>query len=286
MPTELQPDNYWHRPTLRLRDFDEVDEVNDSDMTISAVISTGDAVRREYGFERLEISRKSVNVGRLESVGIPILDSHRIDSIGSALGRVAKASARNGLLYGVLQFNKTEAGERAFGMVKRGEIRGISPGYRVEAWRIEDSDGNEINPESNAWSLDDLHFIATRWELLETSVCAVPQDGRAVIASGADRSYPDPPADPHRDIRERMEIRTRMMLRANGLPTRGVFPGQSLSGWRHTSVFDRDRDDDDAGAARVRLPCRDLVRYGDSDNDGFRRIQMPPERQYDPPWGR
>jgi len=36
-----------------------------------------------------------------------------------------------------------------------------------------------------------------------------------------------------------------------------------------------------AAAAGLRMPRRDLVR--DDDGDGFRRIQMPPERQVDWP---
>ena len=131
------------------------------------------------------------------------------------------------------------------------------------------------------WADDDLTFVAVRWELLEVSLVAVPQDGRAVIGSGADRAYPAPPPDPLADIRERMLIKTRMLLRMEGLPSRGVLPGQSLSLWRHPSIFEPDDLDGDG----VRMPRRELLRYGDSDG-GFRRVVMPPERQVDPPWGR
>jgi phage head maturation protease len=285
--TDLMPDNFWHSTKLRLRDFDP-EIAATGDMSCSAVISTGSAVRREYGFERLEISREAVDLSRIDSAGIPVLDSHRIDSIGSSLGRVTSVWTKDGELRGRLAFNATDSGRRAFGLIERGEVRGLSPGYRVEEWEIRDQAGNVVDPEKEygRWTDDDLTFVAVRWQLLEISLCAVPQDGHAVcdVAGGEDRAFPIAPPDPHRDIRERMEIRTRMLLRMNGVPSRGNVAGQSLSLWRHPTIFDRGEDNDDP--ARPVAVRRDLIRYGDSGDGGVRRVPMPPERQVDPPWGR
>jgi phage head maturation protease len=81
-----------------------------------------------------------------------------------------------------LAFNATAEGRKAEGMVARGEIAGISAGYRVEEWEITDSENNVIDPERVRWD-DDLTFTATRWELLEASLVLEAADRGASIRS-------------------------------------------------------------------------------------------------------
>jgi hypothetical protein len=113
------------------------------------------------------------------------LDSHQQGSIAHALGRVTATWFRGNAFMGRLAFNQTSEGRKAEGMVARGEIAGISAGYRVEEWEVADSDGRFVDPDSMRWDEDDLTFTATRWELLETSLVTVPADAGAGI-----RSYP------------------------------------------------------------------------------------------------
>jgi hypothetical protein len=244
-------DDYWHSTKLRLRDF--AGEIDDgATMMVSGVISTGNAVRREYGYGKLLITPKSVDLGRLASGGIPLLDSQRIDSVGSALGKVISAIARDGVLPGVLAFNQTSAGRAAFAMVQRGEVNAMSPGYRVDTWEIRDAAGNVVDPEREygRWGDDDLTFTAVRWELLEVSLTLVPQDSDAVI-SADDRAFLTAPTDPHYDLRARMAARTRMLLRDCGLKSKGALAGQTLSNWHGPTIFNQGRDDD------VRMACRE-----------------------------
>jgi phage head maturation protease len=108
---------------------------------------------------------------------------------------------------GRLKFNDTKEGRIAEGMVSRGEIAGISAGYRVEAWEIADADGTVIDPEKDTvrWD-DDLTFTATRWELLECSLVCVPAESTASVRSlGGDHHTGD--------IAERILVRTRMHAR-------------------------------------------------------------------------
>jgi phage head maturation protease len=161
------------------------------DRTVDAVISMGSPVQRFYGTEVLRIDSKSVMLDRLP---IPLLDSHSQTSITDALGRITEAWINRGALMGKLKFNETAEGRKAEGMVARGEIAGISAGYRVEQWEIADADGNIIDPERMRWDDEGLTFTATRWELLEASLVAVPADGSASIrslGSGSDRAMPE-----------------------------------------------------------------------------------------------
>lgn len=161
--------------------------------TADAVISMGSPVKRFYGTEVLRIDPKSVMLQRMAS-GIPLLDSHNQGGISNALGRIVETWFKRGALMGKLKFNDTKEGRIAEGMVARGEIAGISAGYRVEEWEITDADQRVIDPDKDGvrWD-DDLTFTATRWELLEASLVSVPADGSAGIrslGSGGDRPVP------------------------------------------------------------------------------------------------
>ena len=112
-------------------------------------------------------------IDRLIAGGIPLLDSHSQASVVNALGRVTKVWFERGALMGKLKFNDTKEGRIAEGMVARGEITGLSAGYRVEEWEITDADGNLIDPETMRWDETGLTFTATKWELLEASLVSV-----------------------------------------------------------------------------------------------------------------
>lgn len=163
--------------------------------TVEAVISMGSPVKRFYGTEVLRISPDAVDLQRLQKGGIPLLDHHRQDGLDSMLGKVTETWFRNGALLGRLLFNQTEQGKKAEGMVARGEVAGISAGYRVEEWEISDSECNVLDPENDRMRFDDDYtFTATRWQLFEASLVGVPADGTAMIrslGSGRDRSVPE-----------------------------------------------------------------------------------------------
>ncbi|MGY3506320.1 HK97 family phage prohead protease [Bradyrhizobium sp. USDA 4471] len=160
--------------------------------TVDCVISMGSAVQRFYGTEKLEISAKAVDLTRMKSGGIPLLDSHNQNGIDNHLGRFTQTWFSRGALMGKIVFNQTERGQNAMEMVERGEITGISAGYIVREWKITDDDGNVIDPETTRVSLyDNLTFTASRWELLEASLVSVPADASASIrslGSGQDRA--------------------------------------------------------------------------------------------------
>jgi hypothetical protein len=201
----------WHAGLIETRFTSTAQLSYDAESrTVDAVISRGSPVTRFYGTEILRISPDAVIIDRLISGGIPLLDSHNQGGIGNSLGRVQRVWFSGGALMGKLAFNGTTEGRKAEGMVKRGEISGISAGYRVDEWEVSDGDGNVIDPETSQWRWDEsdrLTYTATRWELLEASLVLVPADASASIRSlGGDRSDLT-------DIRGRMLSRQRMATR-------------------------------------------------------------------------
>jgi phage head maturation protease len=175
--------------------------------TVNCVISTGSPVVRFYGTEKLRISADAVDLSRMSSSGIPLLDSHNQHGIENSLGRFTKAWFSGNALMGQITFNDTEKGRLAEGMVRRGEIAGISAGYTVSEWEISNSEGRVLDPEVSRIDFDDdLIFTATRWELHEGSLVSVPADAGSMIRCLGGNSNRQIVTD----IRARMWSRQRM----------------------------------------------------------------------------
>jgi phage head maturation protease len=158
---------------------------NRDDHTVDCVISMGSPVTRFYGTEVLRISPEAVGLERMQNGSmIPLLDSHQSAGINNALGRFKNVwFSRSGLM-GKIVFNQTPNGKLAEGMVERGEIAGISAGYMVREWEISDADGQVLDPDDTHIRWDDnLTFTATRWDLHEASLVAVPADHLSGIRS-------------------------------------------------------------------------------------------------------
>jgi phage head maturation protease len=181
---------------------------NKKNRTADFVISTGAAVERAFGTERLDVS--GVDLQRMEAAGIPLLDSHQQQGIDNHLGTFTRIWREQGnRLVGRVAFNDTPRGRAAEGMVARGEIKGISAGYIVREWEITDEDGRILDLEHDRLPLDgSLTFTAKRWELLEASLVSVPADAASYVRSlNCLKSY-------QRNALARMEARMRMMARS------------------------------------------------------------------------
>ncbi len=204
----------------RLLDLSPV-SYNSEARTVDAVLSCGSPVTRFYGTEVLKISRDAVDLDRVFGAGVPVLDSHQQIGLNNALGRATNAWISNGTLMGTLKFNDTPEGRKAEGMISRKEVNGVSIGYRVSDWTISDRDGNTIDPaiDHTRWDENDLTFTASKWELLEISLCAVPADAGAGVRAYGDRAYPPPPPFIV-ELRARMAIRQRMHEREQAMRRR------------------------------------------------------------------
>lgn len=147
--------------------------------TVEAVFSAGSRVARWGVQEELAITPEAIDLLRVALGQVRLLDTHNQQSLNAVLGVVEDARIEGGKLVGRIRFAETEAGRNAEGMVARGELTGISVGYRVTMWTLT----SRIN-EEEIWRAD-------KWELLEVSLVAVPADPQASIRSAApDSSAP------------------------------------------------------------------------------------------------
>jgi hypothetical protein len=201
----------WHAGLIEKRFANTAPTSYDAESrTVDCVISRGAPVARFYGTEVLRIATSAVIIDRLVAGGIPLLDSHQQTGISNSLGKFTRVWFSGGALMGKIAFNATAEGRKAEGMVKRGEITGISPGYSVREWEISDENGTVIDPEKQQLRWDDtsLTFTATLWELLEGSLVTVPADSASVRSLHGGASQVD-----LIDIRDRMATRDRIATR-------------------------------------------------------------------------
>lgn len=140
--------------------------------SVEAVLSAGSAVRRWSFNEELEISTEAIDLARVDRGLVRLLNAHNQWEIGAILGSVSDCRIENNELIGRLHFADTDAGREAEGMVSRGELRGVSIGYRVTKWVMTEMDDNE----RETWR-------AVAWELLEVSLVPVPADPNAGVRS-------------------------------------------------------------------------------------------------------
>lgn len=201
----------WHAGKIEHRFSTSAPSSYDAEShSCKCVISAGSPVARFYGTEILQVTGCD-----LSRIPVPLLDSHSQGTIGDVLGRISEAWVSARQLFGSIIFAQTPRGRLAEGMVARGELTGISAGYKVLQWSVVDADGDPVDESRAGWD-DDLTFTATRWQLLEASLVGVPADAMAAVRSfGGYRDDLD-------DIRERMACRQRMhdavqavMVRAN-----------------------------------------------------------------------
>lgn len=141
--------------------------------TVSAVFSTGARVRRWGIVEELAMTPEAIDLQRVASNAVRLLDSHNAYSIDTVLGAVTSARIEGGQLVGNIRFADSEAGRRAEALVAAGDLTGLSVGYRVTSWTL-----TGMEDEVEIWRAD-------RWELLEVSLVAVPADPAAMVRSGS-----------------------------------------------------------------------------------------------------
>lgn len=147
--------------------------------TVDAVLSAGSPVRRYYFTEELEISDAAIDLNRVERGLCSLLDAHNQYSVSGIGGTVTNVRIENAELVGTFTFADTDFGRQIEGMVARGELRGVSIGYRVTKWEITrtEDDGHET-------------WRATAWELLEASLVPVPADPNAGVRSAPGTAIP------------------------------------------------------------------------------------------------
>lgn len=163
--------------------------------TVDVTLSSGAAVQRQGFIERLAIGRNNVVVGER----VPVLDSHRQTSINDVLGRVVDVRFEADRIDATLRISS----DATLDAIERGDLTGISIGYRVETWG-----------ETAATPGQPRTRTATRWHLLEASLVPIPADPSAFIRSSEESMTAQVAAAEDTQQQQQVETVTRAAINA------------------------------------------------------------------------
>jgi hypothetical protein len=175
---DIDPSAEMHRAAFDLK----VSRSDPDSRSVRLSFSSEEPYMREYGFEVLGHKPGEVDLSRLNSGNAPLLKDHNT-TLDSMVGFVEKAEIVNGRGQAVVRFSKTEDGDKMLALIRAGEVKCVSVGYRVQqSTHVSERDGRPV-------------YRATRWSPYEISLVAVPADdtvgiGRSVGAFG--RNTPSP----------------------------------------------------------------------------------------------
>lgn len=159
----------------------------DGTATVTATLSTGAPVGRGGFVEVLAIGPDHVSF----AANMPVLDAHRQTSIGDVKGRVEAVRFEGGAIVATLRISDPAA----LAMIERGDITGVSVGYRPSAWT------DSRDPKSGQKTR-----TMTKWAVLEVSLVPVPADPNATIRSNIMEL--ETISEPDEAVTTRAEIRT------------------------------------------------------------------------------
>lgn len=169
---------------LFFRDF-ELDRaaVNDATRELTLTFSSEFPVYRWFGAEVLLHGRENVDLSRLKRRGA-VLMNHQPSMIVGPIKDAEVTDKRQG--QATIGFDDDADGERAFGKVKSGSLRGVSVGYIISKFR-EVREGEEWE-SGDGLKVKGPAYVATRWAPYEISLTPIPADPTIGIGRDATRS--------------------------------------------------------------------------------------------------
>lgn len=105
--------------------------LNAKDRTVVAVATAFGEVDRGAFLERLDPSATDANA----FVGLPVLDSHRQDSLNAVLGTIKDAKREGPSIVVTIKFTSDSRADPVIADIKDGMITGVSIGYQPKAWK-------------------------------------------------------------------------------------------------------------------------------------------------------
>ena len=157
-----------HEMTMTRELAARADAVNEAERTAELTFSSETPYKRWFGPEILDHSDGSVDLTRLQEIGV-LLFNHEPDH---PIGRVEKVwIGDDSRGHALVKFDTDEESDRIFKKVSGGSLRGVSVGYRIKEYtQLKEGetskDGRFKGPA----------VIVSQWEPLEISIVSVPAD--------------------------------------------------------------------------------------------------------------
>ena len=164
-------------------------EVNEGERRVSVSFSSEQPVERWYGQEILCHDSGCIDLTRLTEIGVSLWNHNRDKVIGRIENAVCNDAEKRA--YCDIVFDDDEESEKIYQKVRSGTLKGVSVGYRVDAWEEVRAGGRSSNGRFNGPC-----EVAVRWTPYEVSIVSVPADDSV----GVDRTLESYRADEERHL--------------------------------------------------------------------------------------
>lgn len=157
-----------HEMTMTRELAVRADAVSEEKRTAELTFSSETPYKRWFGLEILDHSENSVDLTRLQEIGVLLFNHEPAHPIG----RVEKVwIGDDSRGHALVKFDADEESDRIFKKVSGGSLRGVSVGYRIKEYtQLKEGetskDGRFKGPA----------VIVSQWEPLEISIVSVPAD--------------------------------------------------------------------------------------------------------------
>lgn len=147
----------------------ETREVNEEKRTVHVSFSSESPVAHFWGNEILCHDNDCVDLTRLLELGVSLFNHNRDIVIGAIEKPYLNETEKR--CHCDIRFDDDEESDKIFQKVKKGILKGVSVGYRVDRWE-------EVLPDavSSNGRFEGPCFVATKWTPLEVSIVSVPAD--------------------------------------------------------------------------------------------------------------
>lgn len=146
--------------------------------------SSEEPYQRYFGPEILDHSAGSVDLSRLQEIGV-VLFNHDRDAV---IGKIERAWIEGARGKAIIAIDDDDESERIRRKMESGTLKGTSVGYRVFNW--EEVEAGSISEDGR---FQGPCSIARKWEPYEISVVSVPADPTVGVGRDFYDDYPPQP---------------------------------------------------------------------------------------------
>lgn len=157
-----------HEMTMTRELAARADAVDGEARTAELTFSSETPYKRWFGPEILDHSPGSVDLTRLQEIGV-LLFNHDADKPIGKVERVWIGEDSRG--HALVKFDTDEESDRIFKKVSGGSLRGVSVGYRIKEYNTV-----KEGEKSKDGRFEGPAVVVTQWEPLEISIVSVPAD--------------------------------------------------------------------------------------------------------------
>ena len=156
--------------------------VNKSERSVNLSFSSETPAKRWFGTEILLHGPGNVDLSRLKALGAALMNHNPAVIVGPLKNvRIEDKKGKAKVI-----FDEDADGEKAFGKVQSGSLKGASVGYTVQKFREVLRDEDYILPDSQ--TITGPAMIATRWTPHEVSLTSIPLDATIGVGRALTRS--------------------------------------------------------------------------------------------------